>query len=211
MKKLALLFLVLISVTCYGQDTIRIKHTNYTTIFSTKLKYPIEVSWWLTKSMVTCALPEKRNNTFCADPLLSSETNLSKDYVNSGFDKGHNCPADDNLCQTDLVQRECFYFSNMSPQYHKTNAGSWENLERLCRTLAKANDSIHVWCGSIGIAKRIGRVAVPAQQWKVIYIKKLKQYRAYIFNNSPTDDGNGKNGTEVTVSQITKLTNFRFR
>jgi endonuclease G len=209
MKKLTLITVLLfILALSYGQDTVRIIHANYTTVFSKSNHYPVLVSWWLTKAKVSCATPLKRNNTFCADPLLPTETDLSKDYLKSGYDKGHNCPCDDNLCQSDQVERECFYFSNMAPQFHKFNAGSWERLETTCRNIAKQYDSIHIWCGSIGIAKKIGRVSVPVQMWKVVYIKSQKAYKAYLFNNSIDDSGNKT--PEVPLNQIEKLTNFKF-
>jgi endonuclease G len=167
--------------------------------------------WWDTKAKVKCMQPLKRNNTFAPDPLLPDETNLAKDYLKSGFDKGHNDPCDDNLCQTDQVQRECFYFSNMAAQYHAFNAGSWENLEKITRNIASTVDSVYVRCGSIGELKMIGRVYVPTQMWKVLYIKAQHTYRAFLFNNTIDDSGNGKNGNEVPVATIIKLTGFKFK
>jgi endonuclease G len=168
------------------------------------------VEWWATKAKVSCDRPLARKDNFKPDPLLPNETNLAIDYKGSGFDRGHMMPAADNLCQTPLVQDECFYFSNMSAQYHSLNAGDWKGVETLERQLASEKDSIHVWCGNIGEIKKIGTVSVPEKCWKVIYIKKTGEWMAYLFTNDQSKpDGYANN--KVDVSEIEKLTKFKFR
>jgi hypothetical protein len=100
----------------------------------------------------------------------------------------------------------------MTAQYHSLNAGDWKSVEVLERDLAKTNDSVHVWCGSVGVAKTIGadKVAVPTQCWKVIYVKKSKEYLAFIFNNT-TDKPTGVNSHKVLVTDVEKLTGFKFK
>lgn len=215
MKKLLITFSILSSCLLFisassQQDNIVLKHLNYTSTFSISKKYPVMVEWWVTKSMVSCSTPLKRKDNFKADPLLLEHTDIAKDYVGSGFDRGHMMPAADNLCQTEIVQDECFYFSNMSAQYHSLNAGDWKSLETLTREEAKLKDSIHVWCGNIGEIKRIGRVTVPKQCWKVIYIKKENKWLAYLFENN-TSKPDGIKNNEVKVEEITKLTGITFR
>jgi len=192
------------------QDNVILKHTNYTSTFSISKKYPVMVEWWVTKSMVSCTTPLKRKDNFKPDPLLLEHTNIGKDYVGSGFDRGHMMPAADNLCQTQLIQDECFYFSNMSAQYHSLNAGDWKSLETLTREEAKSKDSIHVWTGNVGEIKRIGNVAVPKYCWKVIHIKKENKWSAYLFENN-TSKPDGIKNNEVKVEEITKLTGITFR
>jgi endonuclease G, mitochondrial len=211
MKNILLtLVITLWSLQLFGQDTIRIKHTNYTTVFSKTKYYPVKVEWWVTKSMVGCEKPLKRKDNFKPDPQLPKETDLLKDYVGSGTDRGHMMPAADNLCQTQQVQDECFYFSNMSAQYHSLNAGDWKSLETLTRQLALQNDSIRVWCGNVGEVKRIGKVAVPKQCWKVIYIKKTKEWKSYLFDNT-TNKPDGIENNLVKLQVIEELTGFKFK
>lgn len=217
MKKKIVLALALIAflslfvaLSLHAQDTVRLKHTNYTTVFSKSKHYPVLVEWWTTKAKVGCSNPLARKDNFKPDPLLPTETNLLEDYKGSGTDRGHMMPAADNLCQTPEVQDESFYFSNMAAQYHSLNAGDWKSLEVLTRSIALEKDSVHVWCGNLGIAKRIGKVAVPKQCWKVIYVVKSKEYRAYIFSNT-TDKPLGLLSHKVTVDDITKLTGFKFK
>jgi len=200
---------IFVALALNAQDTIRIKHINYITVFSKSKHYPVLVEWYATKAKVGCEKPLTRKDNFQPDPQLPIETDLKADYIGSGTDRGHMMPAADNLCQTPAVQDECFYFSNMAAQYHSLNAGDWKSLEVLSRQLALINDSVHIWCGNIGEVKKIGKVVVPKQCWKVIYIVKKKEYQAYIFNNT-TDKPAGLHSHQVTVDQITKLTGFKF-
>ena len=162
MKKviLPILFLLFISSEGKTQDTVRLTHTNYISVFSKSKKYPVLVEWWLTNAKSDCQNKMARKDAFQPDPLLPSETSLSNDYKGSGFGRGHMMPAAENLCQTQKVQEECFYFSNMSAQYHSLNAGDWKSVETLERELAVSNDSLHIWCGNVGVLKKIGRAHV---------------------------------------------------
>jgi len=211
MKKVFLLIsIILFSIIVKSQDTIRIKHTNYTTVFSKSKHYPVLVEWWITRSKIGCPTPLKRKNNFQPDPLLPNETNLKNDYVGSGVDRGHMMPASENLCQTQSIQDECFYFSNISPQYHSLNAGDWKSVETMEKEYAKKEDSVHVWCGNIGVAKKIGKVSVPTQCWKVIYFVKTKEWMAFLFENN-TSKPDGIHNNLVDKKEIEKLTGFKFR
>jgi endonuclease G len=209
MKKLLfILSLSLMSFIALSQDVVVIKHTNYTTHFSKSKKYPLMVQWETTSAMVTCPTPLKRKDNFKPDPQLPTETNIGADYVKSGYDRGHVMPAADNLCQTPQVQDECFYFSNMIPQTHRLNAGDWKSLETATRDWAKISTKVRVWSGAIGEEKKIGSISVPKQCWKVVQV--AGKWHAYLFNNDLSNpDGFANN--EVPVTQIEKLTGFKFR
>ena len=174
-KVISLVTLLVISVTLFSQDVLVLKHTNYTSHFSKSKKYPVMVEWWETKAKVSCPNPLPRRDTFQPDPQAIIETDIKADYVGSGYDRGHMSPAASNQCQTADVQIQSFYMSNMSAQTHRLNAGDWKSLEVLTREWASKYDSVRIWAGNIGEIKRIGRVAVPKQCWKVVYIKKTKE------------------------------------
>ena len=210
MKKFFTLIVVLfLALGLKAQDVVVLKHTNYTSHFSKSKRYPVLVEWWETKAKVGCPNPLPRKDNFKPDPLLPNETNIGADYVNSGTDRGHLMPAKSNQCQTPAVQDECFYYSNMAAQYHSLNAGDWKSLETLTREWAVKEDSVHIWAGNVGEAKRVGRVAVPTQCWKVVYVVKTKEWFAYLFDNN-TSKPDGLNNNKVLVSDIEKLTGFKF-
>lgn len=213
MKKFLVLFpLLFILISGTTQDVVVLKHTNYTSHYSKSKKYPVMVEWWITKAKVGCESPMARKDNFKPDPLLPNETDLAKDYVGSGTDRGHMMPAAENLCQTATIQDECFYFSNMAAQYHSLNAGDWKSVETMEREWAKKDDSVHVWCGNVGVAKTIGegKVAVPKQCWKVIYFVKSKEWMAFLFDND-TSKPDGIHNNLVDVADIEKLTGFKFK
>lgn len=210
MKKIYLVsFFYFIVFLSYSQDTIRLIHKNYTSIFSKSKRYPVMVEWWVTNSNVNCPNPLKRKNQFAPDPLIPKETNVLKDYIKSGFDRGHMCPAADNLCLGDKVQTECFYLSNIVPQYHSLNAGDFKTIEIWTREMSAKYDSIHVWAGNIGEIKKIGSVSVPKECWKLIYIKKTGEWFGYLFQNNKSP-ATGIHSHLVTKEIIEKETGFKF-
>jgi len=205
MKKLIILssFLLTLLVS-FSQDTVRLNHKNFTTVYSKSKAYPVLVQWWVTKKKVSCPNPVKRSDKFVPDPLLSKETDLALYYKGSGFDRGHMSPAADNLCDGEIVMNECFYFSNMAPQYHSLNAGDWKSLETHTREIAIKYDSIRVWCGNLGEVKKIGKLSIPEKCWKVIYIKSQKKYHYYIFNNDQSKP-DGMVNNEITQAEFKKF------
>lgn len=205
-----LLVFIFFSACTNAQDTIRLSHKQYVSVFSKSLKYPVLVEWWVTKEKLSCHKPIPRQDRFAPDPLLIGHTDLANDYVGSGYDRGHMAPAADNQCSGKDAMIESFYFSNMAPQYGQLNRGDWKTLEMQTRELAKSLDSIKVWTGSVGEKRKIGRVSVPDKCWKVIYIKKSNEYRAYIFNNDQSK-ADGIENNKVDISEVEKLTNFKFK
>jgi endonuclease G len=211
MKKVLLLVtLLVISVTLFAQDVVVLKHTNYTSHFSKSKRYPVVVEWWETRAKIGCPNPLPRKDNFKPDPLLPVETNIGNDYVNSGYDRGHLMPAKSNQCQTQSVQDECFYYSNMVAQTHRLNAGDWKSLETLTREYAVKEDSVHIWAGNVGEIKRIGKVSVPKQCWKVVYFKKSNEWMYFVFENDQSKP-DGIHNNEVTKEDIEKLTGLKFK
>lgn len=211
MKKLfTLIIFTLIIIGSNAQDIVILKHTNYTTHFSKSKKYPVFVEWWETKAKVSCPNQLARRDAFQPDPQAIAETDIKNDYVGSGYDRGHMSPAASNQCQTVDVQIECFYMSNMAAQTHRLNAGDWKSLEVLTRDIASKQDSVHIWAGNVGEIKKIGKVSVPKQCWKIVYVKRTKEWMAFIFNNDQSEP-DGINNNKVSVKDIIKLTGLKFQ
>lgn len=231
MRKILLLTLLLTIGQVSAQipkDTVTIKHNGYTTLWSSTLDYPLLVQWWNTKERCNCESPIARKDQFSPDPFLAKETNIQFEYDSANkiqkskklkvFDRGHMTPAADNQCTltvnnikipAETLQKESFYFTNMAPQYHSLNAGDWKKLEERTRQLTSENDSVYVWCGSVGTQMTLSGLTIPTKCWKVIYIKKTKTYEYYIFNNTPNKPV-GLDKCKATKEEVEKLTGFKF-
>ena len=184
MKKL-LLLLCACTFPVQAQDTVRVKHSNYDAVFSKSKKYPVLVEWWVTTKKIQCTNPVKRNDKFLPDPALPVDSDISDDYVGSGFDRGHLSPAADNVCNGPVIMAESFYFTNMVPQYPGLNRGQWKALEEHIRKLALTHDSVFVQAGCVGVRQQIKRVAVPTHCWKIVEVRATKEVTAYVFENIP--------------------------
>ena len=57
----------------------------------------------------------ERTENFRPDPAVPSGSAQLNDYKNSGYDRGHLCPAGD-MTFNEQAMSETFYLSNMSPQ-----------------------------------------------------------------------------------------------
>jgi endonuclease G len=200
MKKL--LFLLVLALPLQAQDTVRVKHGNYESVFSVSKKYPVLVEWVVTRAKLECKNPAKRTDRFLPDPNLKKESNIDADYVKSGFDRGHISPAADARCN-EKHMAESFYFTNMAPQYPGLNRGQWKNLEEWTRILAVENDSVIVKAGCVGEASKMQRVAVPTHCWKVIRYKG--QTESYVFPNVP-ERSKSFEMHKVTLDSVKNLT-----
>jgi endonuclease G len=91
-----------------------------------------------------------------------------EDYINSGYDRGHNCPSADRT--KSLADNEAtFNMSDIAPQAPDNNRGPWEKLEGYSRDLAKKGDELYVISGNEGSKGTIGAgVNVPQTWFKVI-------------------------------------------
>jgi endonuclease G len=212
MKKNCFFFLFLfISLSIKCQDLITIKHKNYTTTFSKTLKYPVLVEWWVSKSKIKCKNPHPLKDSFMCDPNSIDIIDLNKDYKNSKFVRAFHMSPNQNRCGDERELIECFYFSNISPQYSSLNNGLWKNLEVLERNLVLKYDSLHIYSGSQGKIGEFGinKINIPKYCWRVIYIKRTKEWLCFVFDNVPKKKM-GLHEYQVDLEYINKLTGINF-
>ena len=113
-----------------------------------------------------------KRGDFEDDMDMPSPKGMKADYYNSGYDRGHLCPAGDNKWNQKAMD-ECFLMTNMCPQTHALNAGIWNSIEQQCRTWAKKYGKVYIVCGPIFLNKqhrKLGKnkVVVPDAFFKVI-------------------------------------------
>ena len=191
------------------------KHA-YIISYNNQTRCPNYVAWKLTEERLTPNIA--RTNLFVEDEDIDLEYRIKhSDYSNSGYDRGHMCPAADNRFDS-IAMDECFTMSNICPQNRTLNAGDWNDLEEKCRRLARKSDAVYVVCGPIfngGNTKYIGKrkkhkIAVPDKFFKVILVNNDDTYMAlgYVMDN----DDSKKDLSEyaVSVDVVEQLTGFDF-
>jgi endonuclease G len=192
----------------------------YVACNDTSKKDPLWVSYHLTAAYLTGAI--KRTNKFIADPdLQPGQRAENKDYSKSGYDKGHMCPAADQS-RNPTTMKECFYLSNMCPQWPNLNRHPWEQLEVKIRDLAVKYGEIWVIVGPIfenaadltyKPNKTIGpdKVCVPWGFYKVvIFNDKGGQLQALAFQYKNQDETNDIPAHEVTIKLVEQETGLDF-
>ena len=108
---------------------------------------------------------------FEIDKAVSTGSAHWRNYKNSGYDRGHLCPAADRKYSQE-AHDETFLTSNISPQKPDFNAGIWNTLEQKVRYWARKYDGVFVVTGGIlnNDLKGIGKedVSVPDYFYKVL-------------------------------------------
>ena len=136
-----------------------------------------------------------------------------RNYKNSGYDRGHLCPAGDRK-YTKEAHDETFLTSNISPQNHEFNSGIWNTLEQKIRYWANRYDGVFVVAGGVlkGNMKTIGNeaVSVPNQFYKVVldYNSGNPKMLAFLFEHE-----NSKQPLYelvVSVDEVESLTGIDF-
>ena len=181
---------------------------------------PNWVSWHLDTSWLGST---PRQDDFRADTTLPTGWYRvqATDYAGSGFDRGHMCPSADRTV-TVAANSSTFLMTNMIPQLPANNQGVWANLESYSRTLVSQGNELYVISGGHGLQHFIanGRVAVPAQTWKVIIVLPVgsndvsrvttsTRTIAVVMPNSGTI-GSDWRAYRVSVDQVEAITGFDF-
>lgn len=108
---------------------------------------------------------------FISDVSIKTKSADWRNYKNSGYDKGHLCPAADRKF-TKKAHDETFLTSNISPQNHDFNSGIWNRLEQKTRYWANKYNGVYVVTGGIlnDTSKTIGHenVTVPNYFYKIL-------------------------------------------
>ncbi|MBO7116005.1 MAG: DNA/RNA non-specific endonuclease [Prevotella sp.] len=155
------------------QDVTPLQRYAYKAWYSETLRIPLAVSWYLTKEH-TYGKSQRKNFSFTPDNDIPNPV-TTFDYMQSGYDRGHMCPAGDNKWNR-TAQEQTFLMTNICPQNHNLNKNAWNDLEQLCRTWARRYDRIYIVCGpvlrgtnhkTIG-RERSRRITVPEAFYKVV-------------------------------------------
>lgn len=136
-----------------------------------------------------------------------------RNYKNSGFDRGHLCPAGDRR-YSQSAHDETFLTSNISPQEHEFNSGIWNTLEQKVRYWASKYDGVFVVTGGVleGDMETIGdeQVSVPKQFYKVLIDNNSGKTKMIAFLMPHENSNKPLYDFVVSVDTIEKLTGIDF-
>ena len=150
-------------------QTVILDNGYYRVFYNYQLNVPVFVAWKLYKTDIMGKI--KRDGLqFTTDKRLKKPRVNAGDFLKSGYQRGHMCPAAD-WCASYEKMAGTFVMSNIAPQTAALNCGKWRNDEIMTRLIVLQFDSVLVECGTVFGAecyKTIGkhRVAVPDGFWK---------------------------------------------
>ena len=198
-----------IPVSNLGAEQI-IAHVGFTLGYNSRTRLPNWVAYELTRAEVSGEEP--RGSHFRPDPQARGVQAANDDYRNSGWDKGHMCPAGD-MKWSKQAMNESFYFTNICPQNRNLNRGDWKDLEELCRDLASRYGNLYIVCGPVvGQAKngRLGAnaVTIPDGFYKALLAKTPNGYTAIGFYFENAAGSRNLNYYARTIDQIEAMTHI---
>jgi endonuclease G, mitochondrial len=189
-----------------------VKHGAFTLCYNEKYEQASWVAYYLTAKM-SQNNGEERTNDFREDPDVKTGSATPGDYKQSGYDRGHLCPAGD-MGWNEQTMSESFYMSNMSPQIPGFNRGIWKNLEGNVRDWAIKNKEIYVV--TAGVLKdslaTIGdnKIAIPEYYYKIILDIHLPEYKAIGFVMPNKASKKFVFNYAVSIDSVERLTGIDF-
>lgn len=189
-----------------------LKRTGYVASYNKTTLLPNWVAWHLTAER-TEGSAKRSGVDFAEDTEVPEPRATDWDYYNSGYDRGHMCPAADNKWSKKAME-ESFLFTNMCPQNGNLNRGDWNEMEMACRKWAKKYGDLYIVCGPIlykGKHKTIGKnkVVVPEAFFKVV-LRTGDDPQAIGFIYKNTSGNRPKDSYVNTVDEVERITCIDF-
>ncbi len=191
------------------------RYAAMTVNFNYSYKVPNCVSYVLTSDMIDITngpnAEHRRNYKFYADPSVRGCPEWYE-YRGSGYDRGHMAPANDMRWSRQSMS-DCFLMTNICPQDHDLNGGSWNKLELKIHDWAKRHGKIIVATGPIfnGNSRRIGQnndIVVPAGFFKVVLDPGRNRAIGFIYENH--EGGGGVARHACSVDEVERITGHDF-
>lgn len=146
-----------------------VHHEGYSLSYSEKHEQAEWVAYELKKAHLSST--NFKRPYFEIDNAVRTKAAHWRNYKQSGYDRGHLCPAGDRKYSKE-AHDETFLTSNISPQTHDFNSGIWNSLEQKVRFWADKYDGLYIVTGGVlqGDLVTIGeeKVGVPNYFYKVV-------------------------------------------
>jgi len=180
MKKTLLVSLfILIGISAFSQDTIRVKNQVFEVLYSQNLEQPV---WIKYRSINRPTNVNRGAMDFYTEKTIKTSDAL--DYKANVYDKGHGAPAatfSDNMENL----KQTFSYLNCILQDQYLNRGEWRLLEEQERKWDDAeNLTVLIKVFFDKPVKRIPtNAAIPSHLQKHIYFEKQKKWKCFVFLN----------------------------
>ena len=188
-----------------------VHHKNYSLSYSESHEQAEWVAYELKASHLSST--NHKRPYFEIDKAVKTGAAHWRNYKQSGYDRGHLCPAGDRRF-TKEAHDETFLTSNISPQEHQFNSGVWNRLEQKVRYWARKNDGVFVVTGGVlnNNLRTIGseNVAVPNQFYKVILDRTNGKTKVLAFLVDHKDSDLPLYKFVVSVDKVESLTGIDF-
>ena len=190
-------------------NTTLVCHSGYVSLVDDSLLVPRWVAYTLTgEHSMGC---NERQNNFHADDALPKEHRATPDdYAKSGYDIGHQAPAQDFAWSVDEMS-DSFSLANMAPQLPHLNRDGWEGLEQAVRDWSRTKGTVTIFVGPIlaNGEPTIGKnkVTVPTAFYKIV--ESGDDSLAFIMPQADVSKGDLK-PWQVSVSDIEVKTGITF-
>ncbi len=188
-----------------------VHHDSYSLSYSE----PYEQAEWVAYELKLSHLKntQYKRPYFEIDHAIRTGAASWKNYKNSGYDRGHLCPAGDRSYSQEAYN-ETFLTSNISPQSHNFNSGIWNSLEQKTRQWAKIYNGVYVVTGGVlqPNLPTIGseKVAVPNYFYKIILNKNGDTVKMIGFLMLHQNSKRPLEDFVVSVDSIEQLTGIDF-
>ncbi|XP_072243189.1 endonuclease G, mitochondrial isoform X2 [Leuresthes tenuis] len=134
------------------------------------------------------------------------------DYRGSGFDRGHLAAAANHKWSQQAME-DTFYLSNVAPQNPHLNQNSWNNLEKLCRSLTKQYLNVYVCTGPLYLPRCLSAESTCLSP-QVLILEQADgrgvELRSYVLPNEPVDDKIPLERFLVPIETIERASGFLF-
>lgn len=188
-----------------------VHHQGYSLSYSEQHEQAEWVAYELKKSHLSNTNFERPY--FEVDKAIKTGAAHWRNYKNSGFDRGHLCPAGDRKYSQE-AHDETFLTSNISPQRNEFNAGIWNTLEQKVRYWAQKYDGVFVVTGGVlkGNLQTIGDeyVAVPKQFYKIVMDANNAKLKMIAFLLPHENSSKPLYEFVMSVDEVERLTGIDF-
>jgi len=188
-----------------------VQHNYYTLSYNEAYEQAEWVVYELNKNQIVST--KFKRPYFEEDPKVRTKSAHYRNYKNSGYNKGHLCPAGDRKFSKEAFD-ETFLMSNVSPQVYEFNGGVWNRLEQKTRYWATKYEQLYVVTGGVltDNLKTIGseQVAVPNYFYKIILDYHEPEIKVIAFLIPHKDSDKALYKFVTTIDKIEEITGIDF-